>query len=218
MNILSKIIYHSARHFVRKNNHAVAKEIPFYELETKHVANTKVLANRTDLLKLMPKGGVVAELGVFLGDFSKQIIEHTNPSKLHLVDVWASKRYNDSLRLQVEEKLKSEIATGQVEINLGLSTEVVGKYANNYFDWIYIDTDHSYATTKAELEHYAPKIKEGGIIAGHDYIIGNWNGVIRYGVVEAVHEFCVKNNWEILYISTEKEINPSFAIKKLANA
>ncbi len=39
----------------------------------------------------------------------------------------------------------------------------------------------------------------------------------RYGVIEAVYEFCSKYNWEILFLTTELETNPSFAIKKIKN-
>ena len=104
---------------------------------------------------------------------------------------------------------------GSVEINLGLSTAVVTDFPNGYFDWIYIDTDHGYTVTHEELEAYREKIKPGGIIAGHDYIIGNWDGVVRYGVIEAVHEFCVKYDWEIIYLTAELNNNPSFAIRKI---
>ena len=108
-----------------------------------------------------------------------------------------------------------EIKENKVEINRGLSTQVVDQFANGYFDWIYIDTTHSYETIIEELELYRSKVKENGIIAGHDYIVGNWDGLVRYGVIEAVYEFCVKYNWEILYLTNELNIKPSFAIRKI---
>ena len=104
-----------------------------------------------------------------------------------------------------------------LKINIGLSTEVVKDFNDNYFDLVYIDTSHSYKTTIEELELYSEKVKIDGVIAGHDYILGNWNGMIRYGVIEAVHEFCVKHNWEIMYLTTELNDNPSFAIRRIVN-
>lgn len=96
-----------------------------------------------------------------------------------------------------------------------LSTDAAYDFPDNYFDWIYIDTDHTYETTRDELRLYAPKMKKGGIIAGHDYVHGNWISTFRYGVVEAVHEFCVQFGWEIIYLTIEPTENQSFAIRKI---
>ena len=178
------------------------------------IDNTKLLTNREELLKHLPREGIVCELGVDKGDFSELILKYCNPEKLHLVDLWGSERYSQDKKRNVEEKFKPQIASGKVQIDIGYSTDVGKIYEDNYFDWIYIDTDHSYEGTFNELETYRLKVKDNGIIAGHDYIIANWDGMIRYGVIEAVYEFCSKYNWEIIYITMELN-NPSFAIRKL---
>lgn len=191
------------------------KSIPKKDLEEKHLRNTVVLANRQELLLRMPKNGIVAEIGVAAGDFSERILNTTNPQKLHLVDMWGTERYNPELGLAVEKKFTERIAQGQMEINHGMSTKVAETFENNYFDWIYIDTDHSYLTTKEELEKYAPKVKEGGIMAGHDFINCNWTDLVKYGVIEAVYEFCVDSNWELVYLTMGINEFPSFAIRKI---
>ncbi|MCU0386267.1 MAG: hypothetical protein MUE38_09580, partial [Flavihumibacter sp.] len=61
----------------------------------------------------------------------------------------------------------------------------------------------------------APKLKPGGIIAGHDFIKGNWLSGYRYGVMEAVYEFCVTHNWELIFLTTETNDHPSFAIRRI---
>ncbi len=200
---------------VKKYNSKVSSEIPVYEIGRMHLNNAKLLTNRMELLNLLPKNAIVAEIGVDQGDFSEMILNITQPEKLHLVDFWGSKRYNQEKRKSVENRFAQKINNSSVVINLGLSTQVVDNFADNYFDWIYIDTDHSYKTTISELELYQHKLKKDGIIAGHDFILGNWNGVVRYGVIEAVYEFCVKNNWEIIYLTIELTNNPSFAIRRI---
>ncbi|MGK7896540.1 MAG: class I SAM-dependent methyltransferase [Xenococcus sp. (in: cyanobacteria)] len=198
-----------------KVNTRVSSEIPIFKLSKIHIQNAKLLTTREELLELLPKGGIVAELGVDEGEFSKAILEINKPKKLHLVDFWGSKRYNQDKRRKVETRFKNNIEANNLEINLGLSTKVVERYEDNYFDWIYIDTSHSYKTTIEELELYSSKVKPNGFIAGHDYVMGNWPGMVRYGVIEAVYEFCVKHNWEIIFQTTELEESLSFAIRRI---
>ena len=208
-------IYDYVRLRIEENNRINTLLVPKYAIQQETIQNTKLLLSREELLKLLPKEGVVAELGVDEGHFSEIILEICKPQKLHLIDVWESERYNQNKRKSVEENLKAQIDSGIVQIDLGYSTVVGNKFQNNYFDWIYIDTDHSYQTTIDELKVYSSKVKEDGIIAGHDYIIGNWDGMRRYGVIEAVYEFCSKNSWEIIYLTMEHDNHPSFAIRKI---
>jgi hypothetical protein len=187
--------------------------IPKIDLQPKHIKNLKVVLDRIELLRQMPKNSICAEIGVEKGDFSQKILEITLPKKLHLIDKWNDpSRYHDGLKTIVEKKFSKEIATGQIEINVGLSTEVLKNFPDYYFDWVYLDTDHTYKVTAEELSILKHKVKKDGIIAGHDYIIGNWAGNCRYGVIEAVHELCVKDDWELIYITIN---SPSFVIKKI---
>lgn len=39
---------------------------------------------------------------------------------------------------------------------------------DNFLDYIFIDGDHNYAQTFRDLKNYYPKVREGGIFAGHD--------------------------------------------------
>lgn len=189
------------------------EQVPQVEVSYAWIENARLLATREQLLSFLPTGGVVAELGVDRGGFSQNILEINQPKKLHLVDVWQSTRYPEELFHEVKARFQEEISDGKVEINQGLSTEVVTEFPDGYFDWIYIDTAHTYSVTKAELEAYLPKMKLGGVIAGHDFIVGEIDVPWRYGVIEAVYEFCGKYGWEIIYLTMERGISPSFAIK-----
>ena len=51
-----------------------------------HFSNCIVLSNRSELLRRLPKGGVVAEIGVADGDYSQEILALNEPSKLLLID------------------------------------------------------------------------------------------------------------------------------------
>ena len=214
-NSIKKRIITAIKTRIKEKNRLESSFIPKFPIQPQTIANTKLLLNREELLKTFPKNGVVAELGVDEGDFSKLILTTCKPEKLNLVDVWGSERYNQNKRKKVEELFKSQIKSGTVQIDLGYSTEVGKNFPKDYFDWIYIDTDHSYQTTISELNIWESKVKEDGIIAGHDYILGNWDGMVRYGVIEAVYEFCSKRNWEIIHLTMEHDNSPSFAIRRI---
>lgn len=190
-------------------------QIPKIPLQPEHVENCELLLNRQQLLDKMKKNSVVAEIGVDEGKFSQLIHKKVKPRKFHLIDMWGSDRFHDGKFEAVKDYFAEEIVEDTVQIHKKMSTKAAHDFENEYFDWIYIDTDHSYETTRDELQLYAPKMKPGGIMAGHDYRMGNWVSMYRYGVIEAVHEFCVKQNWEILYLTSEPTESQSFAIRKI---
>lgn len=208
-------ILKSFRNYERGRRLQAADGMPIVELQDKHIANTKLLPNRERLLAELPRGGTVAEIGVNQGDFSRKILEVTKPIKLHLIDVWGSERYHDGLAEGVKKKFADEIASDQVEINRGFSTEVLPGFRDGTFDWVYIDSAHTYEVTRDELAVLNSKVKEGGFICGHDYINSCWRNAVKYGVVEAVHEFCVKEGWELVYLTNETHQHLSFCIKRL---
>ena len=196
----------------------ILSQLPKVFLEEKHVINCKLVLNRRTMLQRIGKRGAVAELGVNRGEFSNEILGTTVPAVLHLVDIWGTNRYHDGLFDEVKEKFKDKIESKVVRIHRKLSTDAASDFEDGYFDMIYIDTDHSYATTRDELLAYLPKMKPDGIIAGHDYSMGNWISTYRYGVIEAVHEFCVEHDWELLYLTAEPLESKSFAIRRIEQA
>ena len=72
-------------------------------------------------------------------------------------------------------------------------------------DFVYIDADHSEASVTADLEAWAPLVRPGGILAGHDYCEAHRNGVIQ-----AVDKFASKTGWEF---SLTREAWASFVFR-----
>ena len=152
------------------------------------------------------------ELGVDKGDFSETILSITDPNQLFLVDIWESERYSEEKYAKIKEKFKTE---DEVSIIRERSEVALKDFDDDFFDWVYIDTTHSYEQTSEELEISRRKVKQGGVIAGHDYCVGNVSKRLPYGVISAVHEFCVRENWEMAHLSLETHGHWSFALEKI---
>lgn len=198
-----------------REREARVKELPKVPLTERHMRNCQTVLDRRTLLDRLPHWGTVAELGVDRGEFSALILERSEPRTLHLVDLWNTDRYHDGLYERTRQRFAEPMARGQVRIHRKDSLAAAEDFADDHFDWIYIDTDHSYATTSRELRRYARKIKTGGLIAGHDYTMGNWVSSYRYGVIEAVHEFCIEQDWELAFLTVDQTESPSFAIRRI---
>ena len=198
----------------KQNRQGVKDRSPVTLLERKHLKNCQVLPSRLDLLDELKEYKKVAEIGVADGDFSKAILERTDVEELHLVDSWDSDRYSAG-RMNCEQKFEKELQEGKIIIHQGLSTDMIPTLQDDYYDWVYIDTDHSYVLTAQELQLVASKVKKGGFICGHDFCTGNVVGGVPYGVIEACHEFAKREEWEYRYITFESEGHFSFALQKL---
>lgn len=206
------------RHDQELKRSRMEARLPVAELRPEHVARCRVLLDREALLDQLPPGGVGAELGVDQGDFTELILRRARPRQLHLVDTWATKRYNDDKARRVHDRFAAQMAAGQVQVHRKLSLDAASDFADASLDWVYIDSSHAYGVTAAELRAYASKVRPGGIMAGHDYSMGNWVKGFRYGVIEAVHEFCVEHDWELRFLTVQRLERPSFAISRLERA
>ena len=128
-----------------------------------------MLKNRISLVKLFPrlKVKVGVELGVARGDYSYKLNKAYTFEKFYGVDSWSSRIHNDCQRLTATQLLGR---FPQVELIQGTFSEVVTKFKDNYFDFIYIDGYAHTGQLKGDtLRQWFPKLKKYGIFAGHDY-------------------------------------------------
>jgi cephalosporin hydroxylase len=65
------------------------------------------------------------------------------------------------------------------------SVQAASLYADNSLDFIWLDAGHDFASVSADLKAWAPKLKRGGTIGGHDY----WNDEQAAQVQAAVDGF-----------------------------
>lgn len=151
-----------------------------------------------------PRGGVLAEIGVWQGGFSRRILQLRKPRELHLVDPWQfvaslpermyggsvakSQSDMDAIMTSVVRQFGESPA---VKVHRSTSLEAARRFTDRYFDWVYIDGDHSYAAVLSDLNAWFPKLKVGGKIVLDDY---TWQDESRTLSVKAAAEKFISAN------------------------
>jgi predicted O-methyltransferase YrrM len=155
----------------------------------------------TWLAEQASKAERIIEVGSWCGRSTRALALHT-PGTVWAVDAWTSMLggYADN-----QTKREAEDAYAKFIDNLGefvFSTKHPAKvnvmrinslttagmlairYGNHYFDMVFLDGDHSYEQVSAEIIHYKPLIKPGGMLCGHDLGHGGVNQAVRELVPE----------------------------------
>ena len=151
--------------------------------------------HRDFLIKMMPKNGVCAEIGVLNGDFSLKILEYAKPKKLYLIDAWAGNDvYSDELcRKNYDEVINKFSGNSTVEIIKSDSLKALKQFQASFFDWVYIDAEHNYSNVKTDLEQSFRTVKTNGFICGDNYMQNDHTSKDVFpGVTKAVNEFINK--------------------------
>jgi glycosyltransferase involved in cell wall biosynthesis len=167
----------------------------------------------------------ICEVGVRLGENFFNLI---NPQieEAVAIDIWkdtgipsendagCTQDMLDNMYNMVCEKSKEY--DGRVIINKNYSHNAASEYPDEYFDYIYIDADHTYDAVKKDFNIWWTKLKPGGIIGSHDYVDYNLNG-IKFGVIEAVNEFIKEKNISIknFHVTSSDYYESCFILKPL---
>ena len=190
----------------------------------------KIYETRKDMLaSILPKGGKMAEIGVFKGDFSEWIYKNIQPEELVLVDPFFegimgsgdengyNMEFYDGKMLHWYNSIRFADWKG-VKLERKTSADYFKDVSNGYFDVIYIDGDHSPKGVAIDLEIARRVVKEGGWIMGHDYERhpSRGNPEVHGSTKEVVDEFCKKYNLHIEAFAHDGFI--SFAIKNIHKA
>ena len=190
--------------------------------------------NRIELVHLFQnnyKLGKGAEIGSFKGIYAKEILNIWQ-GKLYLVDVWRElslleyadssnqKQYKNIIIDCCDNIKGSEHRCFMLRSDSQDGSEL---FNDESLDFVYIDANHKYEYVKQDISLWYPKVRKGGIVAGHDYLKLDWyadksyanhpkdkhiwtdkdnNGIFdnyagEFGVNPAVDEFCAQYNYEL---------------------
>ena len=137
------------------------------------------------------------EVGCWLGRstafMAVEIYNSRKDIKFDCVDHWHGANEGWDGQVLFRSFLKNMLPVQNVINPIRLPSELAAKlYPNDSLDFVFIDGNHSYESVKLDIESWYPKVKSGGILAGHDY------DTIWPGVTKAVKEFLLKTNYPLV--------------------
>ena len=129
------------------------------------------------------KNLIGCEVGVDKAENATDMLQNLDIKQLYLVDVWGMPDSGKDVRTLKIAQANVSGYNAEIIWLIKKSEDVTDEEIPLLsLDFVYIDGDHRYHAVKKDLENYWPRVKLGGLFAGHDY--GNRN------VHKAVHEFC----------------------------
>jgi len=120
---------------------------------------------------------VVAEIGVWKGT-NAAWLRQMNIESLYLIDPYKPFARSEKSSVFKEEylnRIKIEMYGNLLLwdspirfVNLS-SVDAAPLFPDAFFDYVYIDGDHTYDAVYQDMTLWHPKVKPGGFLAGHDY-------------------------------------------------
>jgi predicted O-methyltransferase YrrM len=146
----------------------------------------------SDMANKFPSGSIFVEVGVYEGkSFSYLVVEALNAGKefkMHAVDSFTfhdEHKNKNILDVFIENMMPVD---GKYEILIGQSWEAASAFEDKSLDFVFLDADHRAHNFRKDVLAWLPKIKPGGILAGHDYCDPRYYDNEHPGVAEVVHE------------------------------
>ena len=187
-------------------------------LDEESIRGARLFSNRTASLSAWPRKAKVAELGVAVGSFTKQVLDHADPVlydaydtfRLHQIPVIWNRQSSELLNNMehqefYEDKFSNQIAAGILRTFKGDSSTELAKRDPETYDVIYIDGDHSYDGVKKDLVASLKTLKFDGMLVFNDYVLYDKTGNM-YGVMPVVHDICLNHGWRVYYLSLQREM------------
>lgn len=126
----------------------------------------------SDMVKKF-NSGLFVEIGVWYGRSAAYMAtEIYNSNKQITLDII------DNFKKSPIEDVKKNLAIFDfVNVIQGDSSGSAKMYYDNSIDFIFIDADHSESGVTRDIKAWLPKLKKGGVMAGHDYGNPRYSGV-----------------------------------------
>jgi hypothetical protein len=165
---------------------------------------------RTALAALFGELGFTrgAEIGVQEGRYSEILLQNIPNLSLLLVDPWEEYQRpgmsgpSAEKQERIYESARRRVDGLAVKFLRMMSLEAAQEIPDNSLDFVYIDGNHTFDYVMQDLIAWSSKVKDGGIVAGHDYYHFRSGGVVY-----AVNAFTAAHGIREWFIDGEKEIS-----------
>lgn len=121
----------------------------------------------------MPDNCVCVEVGVANGDsalyLAERFFELQKQFKLYMVDNMDYGGY-DQMKTIYQNIIKSGLGE-YIEVIPYDSVSASEKFNDGSIDFVFLDSSHEYQETKDSIRSWYPKLKDDGILSGHDYFL-----------------------------------------------
>lgn len=164
------------------------------------------------------------EVGTHRGQFAADFLQTWPGRLLYCVDHWLPHYDPDDgaawgdREADYQEALRVLSRYGnRAQVLRKTSREAAATFQDGTLDFVYVDACHRYEAVLDDLETWWPKIRSGGILAGHDFICpreakSGWGQFIQ----PAVLEFCRRQQVPMVYLVPDYGADPwSFYLEKL---
>ena len=151
------------------------------------LARVRSVCSRDQLPELLNALGLVrcgAEIGVYKGEFSELLLSRWRGEQLLSIDPWqpddpavyldiANVSADEYERLCCEARGRLSAFGTRSRIWRVSSAEAAAQVKPASLDFVYLDARHDEQSVTQDLKLWWPRIRAGGVLAGHDYLDGD---------------------------------------------
>lgn len=128
----------------------------------------------------------ILELGTLHGRSTRAMLDNSE-AHVWCVDTWRGSgasipggpRGRKATKEDYQQFLENtSCVRGRITILKMTTQKAAQQLTEDFFDLVFIDADHSYEAVRCDIISFAPLVKVGGLLCGHDYN-RHWPGVVR---------------------------------------
>lgn len=155
------------------------------------------------------------EIGVYKGKYTEIIMSKMPDLELYAVDAFkVYGKYKDyevtDLETEALKQTQERADKCGFKIIQAWSLDAAKQFEDESLDFMFLDANHDFVHVAEDLNAWTPKIKKGGIVAGHDFFDSVQE---RYGVKYVVPAWCEHKRVPELFVMKGDRIPSWYYVK-----